>query len=69
MTDRRIVPRGEDLRRAVRWIAEQGDHSPRAVEEAARRFDLSPLDEEFLLRHFAARRGEGPGEGTPPNGD
>jgi len=69
MTERRIVPRGEDLRRAVRWIAEQGDHSPRAVEDAARRFDLSPLDEEFLLRHFAERRTEGQGEDTPHESD
>lgn len=50
-----LQPKGEALRRAVRWISEQGDHSPDAVEEAARRFDLSPADEEFLLRHFANR--------------
>ena len=40
---------------AVRWIAQQGDHSPGAVEEAARRFDLSPVDEEFLLRPRMSR--------------
>ena len=50
-----LQPKGEALRRAVRWIAEQGDHSPKAIEDAARRFDLSPTDEEFLLRHFAYR--------------
>ena len=48
-----LQPKGENLRRAVRWLAEQGDHSSERVEEAARRFDLSPADEEFLLRHFA----------------
>ena len=50
-----LLPHGEDLRRAVQWLAEQPDHSPRVVEEAARRFDLSPADEEILLRHFAER--------------
>jgi hypothetical protein len=54
MTDS-LLPKGEDLRRAVQWIGEHGDHSTKGVEEAARRFDLSPADEEFLLRHFAER--------------
>ena len=47
-----ILPEGEGLRRAVRWISEQKDHSATTIQEAARRFDLSPADEEFLLRHF-----------------
>ena len=43
----------EKLRRAIRWIsAQQGDRR-RLIEEASLRFDLSPGDEEFLLRHFA----------------
>ena len=52
----KVLPRGEDLRRAVRWIGEHGDHSARAVEEAALRYDLSPLDEAFLLRFLVERR-------------
>ena len=47
-----LLPEGEGLRRAVRWISEQKDHSASTIQEAARRFDLSPADEEFLLRHF-----------------
>jgi hypothetical protein len=47
-----IVPRGEALRRAVAWLAEQHDWSVARIEEAARRFDLDPLDEEFLLREM-----------------
>ncbi len=47
-----ILPEGEGLRRAVRWLSEQKDHSAATIQEAARRFDLSPADEEFLLRHF-----------------
>jgi len=46
-----LLPRGESLRRALRWLSDQGRHDGAAIEEAARRFDLSPSDEEFLLRH------------------
>lgn len=47
-----IAPQGDDLRKAVRWISEQGRCSLDVIEEASRRFDLSPADEEFLLRTF-----------------
>jgi len=47
-----IQPRGEALRNAVRWLAHDGMYTLEAVEEAARRFDLSPADEAFLIRHF-----------------
>jgi Mor family transcriptional regulator len=46
-----LLPKGESLRRALRWLSDQGRHDGAAIEEAARRFDLSPSDEEFLLRH------------------
>ena len=51
-----ILPHGEGLRRAVRWLSEQGRHDAAAIEEAAQRFDLTPLEEEFLLRYFSGRR-------------
>lgn len=51
MTGDRLTPKGESLRRAMRWLSDQGRHDGAAIEEAARRFDLSPSDEEFLLRH------------------
>lgn len=57
-----IEPKGDALRRAVRWLSEHRDYSYRSVEEAARRFDLSPLDEEFLLRHFVNADVPGPTE-------
>lgn len=48
--DRRgAPPQGQGLRQALRWLSEEGRHDAMAVEEACRRFDLSPLDEEFLL--------------------
>lgn len=47
-----IMPEGEALRNAVRWLAHDGDYSLAAIEVAARRFDLSPAEEDFLIRHF-----------------
>jgi hypothetical protein len=49
------------IKQAVRWLDEQARDSPGAdrlalVDEACRRFDLSPLDADFLLRHLAERR-------------
>jgi hypothetical protein len=52
MTGESILPHGEALRRAVRWLGEQPRHDAASIEEAARRFDLTPADEEFLLRHL-----------------
>lgn len=47
-----IQPKGEPLRKAVRWLSEQRRYTAEAISEAARRFDLSPTDETFLLQHF-----------------
>jgi hypothetical protein len=47
-----LLPEGEGLRRAVAWLAEQPRRDLATIEEASRRFSLSPLDEEFLLSHF-----------------
>jgi hypothetical protein len=48
------------IKQAVKWIDEQLHDRPdadrvRLVEDASRRFDLSPLDEDFLVRHLAER--------------
>jgi hypothetical protein len=56
MHDRPLVSRGAALRHAVGWLAEQGDWSPPLIEEACRRFDISPLDEEFLLVQYRRLR-------------
>jgi hypothetical protein len=50
---RDVVPQGESLRRALRWLDERAQEDPgsdraKLVGEAASRFDLSPLEEEFL---------------------
>ena len=49
------------IKQAVKWIDERLQDEPGAdrlklVDEAARRFDLSPLDADFLLRHLAERK-------------
>lgn len=48
------------IKQAVKWLDERLQDEPGAdrlklVDDAARRFDLSPLDADFLLRHLAER--------------
>jgi hypothetical protein len=50
-----IAPRGDALRRAVAWLAEQGTWTPSLIDKACQRFDVSPEDEEFLLRELRRR--------------
>jgi hypothetical protein len=51
-----LLPEHEDLRRAVQWLATQTSWDAKTIEEASLRFDLSPIDEEFLLRNFRDAR-------------
>jgi hypothetical protein len=49
------------IKQAVKWIDEQLRDNPQAdrtklIDEAGRRFDLTPLDSEFLLRHLLQRK-------------
>jgi hypothetical protein len=49
------------IKQAMKWIDEQLLANSRAdrtklIDDASRRFDLTPLDAEFLLRHLAQRR-------------
>jgi len=49
------------IRQAVKWIDDQLQDNPKAdrvklLDDASRRFDLSPLDQDFLYRHLAERR-------------
>ena len=51
-------PKGDALRKAVQWISEQRQERPeerlaKLVDEAALRFDLSPSDQDYLLRNLA----------------
>lgn len=54
-----LLPHGAALRSAVRWLSDQseaGKHfSVQLIEEAALRFDLSPLEEDFLRTQFVGQ--------------
>ena len=48
------------IKQAIKWLDEKLRDDPAAprvklVDEASRRFDLTPLDADFLLRHLAER--------------
>lgn len=58
MTSDDLLPKGEKLRRAIRWLDENGEYSAAAIQEASVRFDLSSREEQFLLEHFRARSGQ-----------
>jgi hypothetical protein len=50
-----IQPEGEDLRKAVKWISEERKYNPGTtikalIEDASVKFNLSPKEEDFLLR-------------------
>jgi hypothetical protein len=52
-----IQPKGEDLRKAVKWVSDErqfnpGKESKTLIEEACMKFDLSPKDADFLLRYL-----------------
>ncbi|HWI40026.1 MAG TPA: hypothetical protein VNX25_00895 [Verrucomicrobiae bacterium] len=58
-----ILPEGEDLRRAVKWVSQalQEDPARRVgvlVQEATFKFDLSPKDADFLIGFFSGRSEE-----------
>ncbi|MEW6107836.1 MAG: hypothetical protein AB1632_01515 [Nitrospirota bacterium] len=55
-----ILPEGEQMRRAIKWISDQRqeDHEaglPKLIEEACRKFDLSPKDSEVLMYFYAKK--------------
>jgi len=51
-----LFPHGASLRNAVRWLSDQLNAgtpiSLQLIEQAALRFDLSPLEEDFLRTHW-----------------
>lgn len=56
-----ILPEGEQLRKAVRWISEERQSREDAnlaklINEACIKFDISPADAEFLLRFFTEEK-------------
>lgn len=59
-----LLPEGEELRRAIRWISEQLKENPatplpRLIEEAGRLFDLSPRQSEYLWAFYRSEEEKG----------
>ncbi|MEE1675115.1 hypothetical protein SNR37_000437 [Agarivorans aestuarii] len=52
MSDCCLLPKGTDLIRAVKYIGEHHCHDARSLNGVAFRFDLNPLDQQFILEHF-----------------
>ncbi|MGD8592663.1 MAG: hypothetical protein PVF82_07510 [Gammaproteobacteria bacterium] len=64
MTEHTTLPHGENLRNAIRWLSQQSlnqqctgnePHSRETIEKASLLFDLTPLEEEFLIRKFSKK--------------
>ncbi len=58
-----IMPGGESLRQAVKWISGQLEENPQApigrlVSEASQRFDLTPLEGDFLFNFYRRKSDE-----------
>lgn len=58
-----LLPDGEDLRRAVKWISDHLQEDPERavqplVQQAVFNFDLSPRDSELLIGFFRQREQE-----------
>ena len=56
-----IMPEGEALRKAIKWISAELNENPdksvqKLVNEAVTRFDLSPKDTEFLISFYKEGR-------------
>lgn len=52
-----LLPEGEDLRRAVKWISGYLQENPDQpllplIQEATFKFDLSPKDADFLIELY-----------------
>ncbi|MDQ7787178.1 MAG: hypothetical protein RDU01_06180 [Thermodesulfovibrionales bacterium] len=55
-----ILPEGESIRRAVKWLSDERIDNPGAslsklIGEACLKFDLPPKDAEFLMNFFSEK--------------
>lgn len=56
-----LLPDGDEIRRAVKWVSanlqEDGDQSVQTlVQDAVFKFDLSPLEADFLFRFYTKKK-------------
>jgi hypothetical protein len=55
-----IIPEGEQMRKAVKWISDYRSEHPKAslftlIDEACLKFDLSPKDAEVIMHFFTEK--------------
>ena len=58
-----LMPDGEDIRRAVKWVSGNLQEDPdrsvqKLVHEAIFKFDLSPRDADFLIGFYSRQKDE-----------
>jgi hypothetical protein len=58
-----IQPKGEKIRQAMKWISselQEDEKNPvrKLIQEAAMRFNLSPMDEETLVAFYREKEGQ-----------
>ncbi len=58
-----VQPKGEKMKQAVKWISSklQEDEKksiPKLIQEAALRFNLSPVEEESLVSFYREKEGQ-----------
>jgi hypothetical protein len=58
-----ILPEGEQIRRAVKWISDErldnpGTNLSKLIGDACLKFDLAPKDAEFLMHFFTDEKSE-----------
>lgn len=57
-----IMPEGEEIKKAIKWVSEKLEGKNREqslhalVDQAVFKFDLSPVDAEFLTGFFKNRK-------------
>ena len=56
-----VLPHGENVRKAVKWISENLKEDPeqsvkKLINEAILHFDLSPGDSEFLINFYREKK-------------
>jgi hypothetical protein len=56
-----IMPEGEEIQKAIQWVSENLEEKreqslQKLIEKAVFKFDLSPVDAEFLASFFRNRK-------------
>jgi hypothetical protein len=56
-----IMPEGEEIQKAIKWVSMNLETKPdqplqKLIERAVFKFDLSPVDTEFLAGFFKSRK-------------